>query len=180
MNGPFVCFGWQKTCTGVASERLLVDVVHFDDDHTNILIARIIVDLGDVPIAGKENEKSVGCAVVELGTPFVITVMYNIFSGIILAIGCAGVMVYESETLDSFHDILKVDVMTVAFTPSFLKRFVVGVFHAGRERGALNEMPALWDVDEVGCGKPFEECLPLCRILLILPVKLREVDTPVR
>ena len=60
----------------------------------------------------------------------------------ILAVGLAGKMVDDAESLHALHDILEVDVLVVALALSLLQRSVLAVFYADGEVRARNLMLA--------------------------------------
>ena len=156
----------------------LLYVIYLYYDYTNRLVVGIVVDLGNVPIVGEEDEELVGIAVVETSLRLVVIIMDHVRT--ILAVGLAGKVVDDAEPLHALHDILEVDVLVVALALSLLQRSVLAVFYADGEVRARNLMLALWNRQEISLGDVFEERLPLLGILLILLVEVYQVDTGVR
>lgn len=156
----------------------LLYVIYLYYDYTNRLVVGIVVDLGNVPIVGEEDEELVGIAVVETSLRLVVIIMDHVRT--ILAVGLAGKVVDDAEPFHALHDILEVDVLVVALALSLLQRSVLAVFYADGEVRTRNLMLALWNRQEIGLGDVFEERLPLLGILLILLVEVYQVDTGVR
>ena len=61
----------------------------------------------------------------------------------ILAVGLAGKMVDDAESLHALYDILEVDVLVMALALSLLQRSVLSVLYADGEVRARNLMLAL-------------------------------------
>ncbi len=151
----------------------LIFPVDLDDNDTDVLVVGVIGHLGDVPVAGEEDEKLVGSAVVEPSAALLVVVVNHV--GAVLAVGCAGVVVDDPETLHAPHHVLEVDVVVVALGHPLLQRLVAAVLHAHHERGAGDAVLAAGDAQHVGLGEILEECLPLTRVLLVLKVEVYEV-----
>ena len=132
----------------------LLYVIYLYHDYTDRLVVGVVVDLGNVPIVGEEDEELVGIAVVETSLRLVVIIMDHVRT--ILAVGLAGKVVDDAEPLHALHDILEVDVLVVALALSLLQRSVLAVFYADGEVGARNLMLALWNRQEIGFGDVFE------------------------
>lgn len=111
----------------------LLYVIYLYHDYTDRLVVGVVVDLGNVPIVGEEDEELVGIAVVETSLRLVVIIMDHVRT--ILAVGLAGKVVDDAEPLHALHDILEVDVLVVALALSLLQRSVLAVFYADREVG---------------------------------------------
>ena len=131
-----------------------------------------------MPVAGEEDDEAVlGCvAIEEMGLGRIVVIVYHVFLLVILAIGRTCGMVEQGEALGASYHILEVDVFVVAFGAALLQWLVLAVLDACHEGCPLNGVTALRNVEQVGLRKPAEERLPLRRILVILLVKLRQVD----
>lgn len=76
-----------------------------------------------MPIVGEEDKELVGIAVVETSLRLVVIIMNHVWA--ILAVGLAGKMVDDAESLHALYDILEVDVLVMALALSLLQRSVL-------------------------------------------------------
>ena len=115
----------------------LLYVIYLYHDYTDRLVVGVVVDLGNVPIVGEEDEELVGIAVVETSLRLVVIIMDHVRT--ILAVGLAGKVVDDAEPFHALHDILEVDVLVVALALSLLQRSVLAVFYADGEEFGVQE-----------------------------------------
>ena len=101
----------------------LIHIIHLDDYHSDLLVISIICHFSYVPVARKENKEFIRIAIIEASFISLIVIVYNV--GAVLAVGGACVMVYDAKAFCSFHDILEVYVVVMAFALSFCQGCVL-------------------------------------------------------
>lgn len=91
----------------------LFHVVDFDYYYADVLVVGVVVDFGDVPVFGEEEEELIGGGVVEAGFGGIVIVVDHV--GFVFTVGNGGLMVDDAEPFSAFHCILEVDFLSVAF-----------------------------------------------------------------
>ena len=109
-----------------------------------------------------------------------VIVAYHIFLLTIFAVGSRGVVVEKHKALRALNYIHEVYFLSVGFRLALFQRFVLAVFYGCTDVGARYHKLAFGDIQQIGFSEPFESCIPLSLVLVILRIELLQVYRGIR